>query len=85
MNDYITHSELFTKVKAARKCCRKCFGEDTDLYAKSGFGGVALVNPLGMPFMVCQTCGNKRCPKATDCALDCTGSNEPGQEGSIYV
>jgi hypothetical protein len=28
--------------------------------------------------------GNKRCPKATDHELDCTGSNEPGQKGSAY-
>lgn len=39
---------------------------------------------LAIPFMVCKTCGNKRCPKATDCDLFCTGSNEPGQEGSVY-
>ena len=40
------------------------------------------------PFMrtmkLCPLCGNKRCPKATDIALDCTNSNEPGQPGSIY-
>lgn len=34
--------------------------------------------------IVCPQCGNKRCPKATDCSLDCTNSNEPGQPGSIY-
>ena len=34
---------------------------------------------------VCTTCGNKRCPKATDCSLECTGSNEVGQDGSMYV
>jgi hypothetical protein len=34
--------------------------------------------------VVCPVCGNKRCPKATDAALDCTGSNEPGQPGSSY-
>lgn len=33
---------------------------------------------------VCVKCGNKRCPHATDCALPCTGSNEPGQKGSVY-
>jgi hypothetical protein len=32
----------------------------------------------------CTTCGNKRCPKATDHNLECSGSNEPNQEGSIY-
>jgi hypothetical protein len=46
--------------------------------------GEALMNPMGMPFMMCKTCGNKRCPKATDCELACTNSNEPGQVGSIY-
>jgi len=34
--------------------------------------------------IVCPKCGNKRCPKATDCSLECTGSNAPGQPGSIY-
>jgi hypothetical protein len=32
----------------------------------------------------CPDCGGKRCPKATDHTLDCTGSNEPGQAGSAY-
>lgn len=35
-------------------------------------------------FIVCPTCGNKRCPKASDHRLACTGSNEPGQPGSDY-
>jgi predicted metal-binding protein len=35
-------------------------------------------------FIVCPDCGNKRCPKSTDHALQCTNSNEPGQEGSRY-
>jgi uncharacterized protein (DUF983 family) len=35
--------------------------------------------------IVCQTCGYKRCPKASDHTLACTGSNEPGQPGSIYT
>ncbi len=34
---------------------------------------------------VCPDCGNKRCPRATDPALPCTGSNEPGQPGSRYT
>lgn len=33
---------------------------------------------------VCPTCGNKRCPRATDHRLSCTDSNEPGQIGSKY-
>lgn len=33
---------------------------------------------------LCGICGNKRCPHAADHRLDCTGSNEPGQRGSLY-
>lgn len=33
---------------------------------------------------VCPTCGNKRCPKASHHGNTCTGSNEPGQIGSVY-
>lgn len=36
-------------------------------------------------FMVCATCGNKRCPHATWHENPCTGSNEPGQPGSAYT
>ncbi|MDC4196686.1 hypothetical protein LQZ39_19350 [Enterobacter cloacae complex sp. RIVM_C039474] len=35
-------------------------------------------------FVVCSECGNKRCPHAIDHRNACTGSNEPGQEGSAY-
>lgn len=34
--------------------------------------------------IVCPTCGNKRCPRATNHRYSCTNSNEPGQPGSIY-
>lgn len=37
-----------------------------------------------MHFVVCPDCGNKRCPRANDHRNACTGSNEPGQEGSAY-
>jgi DNA-directed RNA polymerase subunit RPC12/RpoP len=42
----------------------------------------------GHPFrvmIVCPDCGNKRCPKATFHGLACTGSNAPGQPGSVYL
>lgn len=42
------------------------------------------VQLLRRRFIVCPTCGNKRCPRATDHALACTDSNEPGQPGSRY-
>jgi hypothetical protein len=40
--------------------------------------------PFNRPFIVCKTCGNKRCPKASQHDLPCTGSNESGQPGSVY-
>jgi hypothetical protein len=44
----------------------------------------------GLPFsmtqmILCPECGNKRCPNASDHQLDCTGSNEAGQHGSVYT
>lgn len=52
-------------------CCRRC--EDR-----------TLKHPWDRTFIVCGTCGNKRCPKATNHELDCTGSNATGQPGSDY-
>jgi Zn finger protein HypA/HybF involved in hydrogenase expression len=34
--------------------------------------------------VLCPICGNKRCPKSSDHRLECSGSNEPNQKGSIY-
>ena len=34
--------------------------------------------------ILCPTCGNKRCPHATDHKFSCTGSNDPGQPGSWH-
>jgi len=42
------------------------------------------VTMTDMRFVVCPECGNKRCPHANDHRNVCTGSNEPGQEGSAY-
>jgi hypothetical protein len=39
---------------------------------------------LRVKMFLCTECGNKRCPKATNHKLKCTGSNEPGQPGSMY-
>lgn len=54
--------------------CRECIGD-----AKVGRFSI-----VTMVFIVCSTCGNKRCPHATDHRHACTGSNEPGQAGSCY-
>lgn len=44
-----------------------------------------MTTPFTRTMEVCPNCGNKRCPRATDPALPCTGSNEPGQPGSRYT
>jgi hypothetical protein len=55
-----------------------CYNCNKDKKTKSGFLWT-------MSWMIlCPTCGNKRCPHATDHSLACTDSNEPGQEGSRY-
>jgi hypothetical protein len=41
-------------------------------------------NPGWMSMYLCASCGNKRCPHATDCRNTCTGSNDSGQPGSVY-
>ena len=50
------------------KCsCRKCIKtNDRSIF------GLAV-------FVVCQKCGNKRCPKADDHNMKCTNSNELNQ------
>lgn len=55
--------------------CHACLRGKKDEY---GFPATAT------RMIVCPECGNKRCPKASDHTLSCTGSNEPGQPGSIY-
>jgi hypothetical protein len=39
---------------------------------------------IGMRMILCQKCGNKRCPHATHHIFACTNSNESGQLGSNY-
>lgn len=46
--------------------------------------GCRKCNPHAWWLVVCDICGNKRCPHATDHVLTCTNSNEPGQTGSVY-
>lgn len=45
-------------------------------------------HPFGHPLLarmiLCETCGNKRCPHAANHRLACTDSNDVGQAGSLY-
>lgn len=52
------------------KCCIRCDKENAPEKLRR--------------FIGCKICGCKRCPKASDHRLECTGSNEPGQPGSVY-
>lgn len=53
--------------------------------ADPGCGVCARCRPAWRGMYLCATCGNKRCPHATDCRHACTGSNEPGQRGSMHT
>ena len=57
--------------------CLRCIRERGDM-----IGG--LPREMG-EFIVCQQCGNKRCPHANDHRHACTSSNAPGQPGSAYA
>lgn len=63
-------------------CCYDCANVAADEMIENGdsLGGLMEVQRM----FLCPDCGNKRCPKATNHRFDCTGSNEPGQPGSIY-
>lgn len=47
-------------------------------------GGEFMIPVTSQMMILCVECGNKRCPKASDCSLKCTNSNAPGQAGSVY-
>ena len=57
--------------------CHSCY----DCLNKPELG---MRNPVLSRFIVCPYCGNKRCPKGTNHANACTGSNEEDQPGSRY-
>lgn len=39
---------------------------------------------VAVHMVLCPVCGNKRCPRASNHDLVCTGSNASGQKGSAY-
>lgn len=63
-------TRLFASLRAGLCGCHKCISDR---------GEVATI------MVLCPTCGNKRCPKASDHRFVCTNSNEPGQTGSVYA
>lgn len=62
--------------------CHACIKE---FNTTSGSSGILGNLPLSATKMIlCPKCGNKRCPRASNHRLECTGSNAPGQPGSVY-
>jgi len=55
-------------------------------YGRNGACTCKMCNPkvVGLIFIVCPICGNKRCPHASNHLYECTNSNSTGQEGSVY-
>lgn len=62
-------------------CCVTC--EDRDAAAVCDLTGDPL-RTLSRFMIVCPDCGNKRCPRANQHDLGCSGSNDVGQPGSAY-
>ena len=71
---------MTTDVTGPLSCCHRCASEYCEANPET-FD--AFDFRVGRMFL-CPTCGNKRCPHATDHRHECTGSNEPGQPGSRY-
>jgi hypothetical protein len=62
---------------------RVCGAAQSEFLAETGLTcGCWSCNPRASWFVVCPECGNKRCPRAASHDNICSGSNEPGQEGS---
>jgi hypothetical protein len=63
--------------------CHRCIRE-FDIRAPGESPGTMVLRLSSVRMIVCDTCGFKRCPHASDHRLACTGSNDSGQIGSIY-
>ena len=72
--------EVWTR--GERCSCSTCDERDRNKAAEAT--GVWTLS-LQSHMILCPACGNKRCPHATHHDNPCTGSNEPGQEGSRYA
>ena len=84
--DWNTHGECGwckgITAKAPQCWCAHCHNEVVE-----SLGGFEVLGANAFSFhhmYLCPDCGNKRCPRATSHALDCSGSNAPGQPGSRY-
>lgn len=75
-------SDLFL---ARRHDCYRCASEARAVAEATGEPSMETLMITSGRMFLCPTCGNKRCPKATDHRQTCTGSNASGQPGSGYL
>lgn len=74
MTRYMPGSTTEIQMNGSKCTCHACI----EAYKITWFG-----RPLNHCQMIlCNLCGNKRCPHAFDHTLECTNSNEPGQLGA---
>jgi hypothetical protein len=70
------------------KCCeardKAKFGEAVGPVRWVALDGSIAVQETSL-FIVCEFCGNKRCPHGTDHTFACTRSNAQSQPGSRYA
>lgn len=64
-------------------CCHRCLEDFRNQRRNQGANRNELTFMRCM-MILCPNCGNKRCPKASDHRMLCSGSNAPGQAGSVY-
>jgi hypothetical protein len=69
--------------------CYTCLFEEHQAKIKADrWIDLAIIIPMFttpmLRMILCDLCGNKRCPHATDHRLACTESNASGQKGSRY-
>jgi hypothetical protein len=68
---------IFGKTKHDTNC-KKCYNCLSKVKDEHGLPVTSYT------FIVCEHCGNKRCPHATNHNLACTDNNDVGQQGSRY-
>lgn len=73
----VTETRLRTPFDAD---CWECASEISDRLAEAGHW----MEAMSFPMFLCPTCGNKRCPRASNHGNECTRSNASGQPGSVY-
>lgn len=77
--DGSAYEQMKSRIEDTKQCwCHKCIGNTL-------VSGSPFPITFSMTHMIlCPTCGNKRCPKASDHTLECTNSNAPNQAGSVH-